>query len=152
MLREDVLMKFAILKHLIGLTVVLGFAAVPQDVDGGLGFFRHHRRYDACCGQGDRGYDYGYRGYHNYGYNGSYNYQGGVVGDRGYWQPGGYENRVGSPYYYSAPRTDPYNYHYGPGFYRSGEYGHYRFPYYSYRRPWYYPGQPVYNRDTNLPW
>jgi len=142
-------MKFAILKHLIGLTVVLGFAAIPRNVDGGLGFLRHRGNSGACCGQGQRGY----HGSYNYGYSGSYSYQGGVVsGDRGSWQPGGYENRVGSPYYYSAPGTDPYTYHYGPGFYRSGEHGHYRFPYYSYRRPWYYPGQPVYNRDTNLPW
>jgi hypothetical protein len=47
---------------------------------------------------------------------------------------------------------DPHNYHFGPGYYRSGEYGHYRFPFYSYRRPWYYPGFAGYNRDTNLPW
>ena len=47
---------------------------------------------------------------------------------------------------------DPYNYHFGPGFYRSGEYGHYRFPNYSYRRPWFTPGFAGYNRDTNLPW
>jgi hypothetical protein len=26
------------------------------------------------------------------------------------------------------------------------EIGHYQFPYHSYRRPWYYPGQPIYNR------
>lgn len=127
----------------------------------------------------------------------------------GYWQPGGYEGRVGSPYYYSVPgaqygysaygagshgyghhqpvdsgcecgrrghhrshhahggygagrgshghwrgsrRYDPYTYHFGPGYYRHAEHGHYRFPYYSYRRPWYYPGQPVFNRDTNFAW
>lgn len=123
----------------------------------------------------------------------------------GYWQPGGYEGRIGSPYYYSIPGgygaavhgpryhdagshacqcgrerhrhgfhhqhgsrrhpafgyhyghargfvTDPYSYHFGPGYYRQFEHGHYRFPYYSYRRPWYYPGQPVFNRDTNFAW
>lgn len=151
----------------------------------------------------------------------------------GYWQPGGYEARVGSPYYYSvpgqyvpvnrppapaagsaapggpasscpvcepdpmgvtppppapmppadglpagAPATgtaplavdtpegmltvrnfpyrplprDPYGLHFGPGFYRAREYGHYRFPYYNYRSPWYFPGHAVYNRDTNFPW
>ena len=92
----------------------------------------------------------------------------------GYWQPGYYQPTTGSPYFYSAPGQgargpmaggsgyptsagsspagDPYGYHFGPGYYRSGEYGHYRFPYYSYRRPWYYPGFDGYNRDTNLPW
>lgn len=129
-------------------------------------------------------------------------------GAEGYWQPGGYENRIGSPYFYSVPsygygfaapsvthyhagqkpcpcgagahgyhhrptvvtnhmhygtyghagygygaiRTDPYTYHFGPGYYRHAEHGHYRFPYYSYRRPWYHPGQPVFNRDTNFAW
>lgn len=96
----------------------------------------------------------------------------------GYWQPGGYEGRIGSPYYYSysaAPfagryrrafpmpfvpvyghahshNIDPYTYHFGPGFYRYGETGHFRFPYYNYRRPWSHPGPPVYVRDTNFPW
>lgn len=118
---------------------------------------------------------------------------------RGYWQPGGYKGRIGSPYYYGVREyksvrgykrvrnfdsipdhgvrghtvrrhevrrdgcecgrhhsrrtiTDPYTYHFGPGYYRSYEHGQYRFPYYSYRRPWYYPGQPVFNRDTNFAW
>ncbi|MBL4883981.1 MAG: hypothetical protein JKY95_05535 [Planctomycetaceae bacterium] len=131
---------------------------------------------------------------------------------RGYWLPGGYEPRSGSPYFYSVPGApprgplggtlangyiggnpqldrysnnqghqnytsngyrgngqytgngysnsgnangpagDPYQYHFGPGFYRSSEYGHFRFPYYSYRRPWYHPGFAGYNRDTNMPW
>lgn len=139
---------------------------------------------------------------------------------RGYWLPGGYEPRSGSPYFYSVPGApprgplggtvasgytdgnpqldryssevrngntygdhlnsgydanryaqeynragyangaamsggaggDPYQYHFGPGYYRSSEYGHFRFPYYSYRRPWYHPGFAGYNRDTNLPW
>jgi len=129
---------------------------------------------------------------------------------RGFWLPGGYEPRSGSPYFYSVPGApargplggslasgytggnpqldryafprgplgasrllnnplgalgyangaamsggaggDPYQYHFGPGFYRNGEYGHFRFPYYSYRRPWYHPGFSGYNRDTNLPW
>lgn len=47
---------------------------------------------------------------------------------------------------------NPYLYHFGPGFYRYQEAGHYSFPYYSYRRPWYFPGHPSYNRDTNVPW
>lgn len=86
---------------------------------------------------------------------------------QGYHLPGGYAGRSGSPYYYSAPGAqrgfapglvvgaaggDPYSTHFGPGYYRSGEQGHYRFPYYSYRRPWYHPGFAGYNRDTNLPW
>ena len=45
-----------------------------------------------------------------------------------------------------------YTNHFGPGYYRNAEHGHYRFPYYSYRRPWYNPGPASYNRDTNLPW
>lgn len=52
----------------------------------------------------------------------------------------------------SGPAGDPYTYHFGPGFYRSNEFGHYRFPYYSYRRPWYDVGHPTRVRDTNLPW
>ncbi|WP_299462514.1 hypothetical protein [uncultured Gimesia sp.] len=51
-----------------------------------------------------------------------------------------------------ALSQDPYTKHFGPGFYRSNEYGHYRFPSYSYRRPWYNPGAPTYNRDTNYRW
>lgn len=86
----------------------------------------------------------------------------------GHWQPGYYGQYSGSPYFYNthAPvgglqrsrvstytaGADPYTYHFGPGFYRHSEHGHYRFPYYSYRRPWYYPGFAGYNRDTNLPW
>lgn len=57
-------------------------------------------------------------------------------------------NAGGSP----GAGGDPHNYHFGPGYYRSGEYGHFRFPYYSYRRPWFHPGFPGYNRDVNLPW
>ncbi|MEX0702674.1 MAG: hypothetical protein WD069_11310 [Planctomycetales bacterium] len=111
------------------------------------------------------------------------------AGGPGYWQPGGYEGRIGSPYYYSAPGAgrqywygamagaphhaayvpgyggwdsgpgggygapgDPYAAHFGPGFQRHSNYGHYRFPYYSYRRPWYFPGPAVWNRDTNFAW
>jgi hypothetical protein len=87
------------------------------------------------------------------------------------WQPGGYEPRNGRPYYYTTPgRNQPlytvhgysrtpwaidhsaYQYHFGPGYYRHSEGGHYRFPYYTYRAPWYFPGHPIYNRDTNRPW
>lgn len=69
---------------------------------------------------------------------------------------GRYPQPVGSPYYYSPEWSysggNAYDVHFGPGFYRSGEYGHLRFPYYSYRRPWYNPGPAVYVRDTNLHW
>lgn len=77
----------------------------------------------------------------------------------GHWAPGGYEARVGSPYYYHDPAGgeyvvtgNPYYDHFGPGFHRDQLHGHYRFPYYNYRAPWYYPGRAVYNRDTNFPW
>lgn len=76
--------------------------------------------------------------------------------------PGGPYGVPGSPYYYTPQSYDParagygggdpYTFHFGPGFYRSYEYGHNRFPYYSYRRPWYFPGHTSYNRDTNMPW
>jgi len=45
-----------------------------------------------------------------------------------------------------------YWYHFGPGNYGPSGLGHYRFPYYSYRRPWYTPGLPVFNRNTDLVW
>ena len=48
--------------------------------------------------------------------------------------------------------ADPYTYHFGPGNYSSQGAGHYRFPYYSYRRPWYFPGPRVFNRNTDLVW
>lgn len=76
-----------------------------------------------------------------------------------HWASGGYEARSGSPVYYHDPAGgqyqvsgDPYQDHFGPGFHRSSLYGHYRFPYYNYRAPWYFPGRAVYNRDTNLAW
>lgn len=64
----------------------------------------------------------------------------------GNWQGGGMAGGAG------GPGGDPYNYHFGPGYYRDGEYGHFRFPYYSYRRPWYFPGFSGFNRDVNIPW
>ncbi len=136
----------------------------------------------------------------------------------GSWTPGGFENRVGRPYYYSAYGMDAstmgssaymgqgmtggypafgagncgcagamgfgrmgfagppmgemmpqpamgagiaggnfggddlYTTHFGAGYHRNTVQGHYRFPYYSYRRPWYFQGPPSYNRDTNLAW
>lgn len=76
-----------------------------------------------------------------------------------HWAPGGYEARVGSPAYYHDPSGgqyvvsgNPYTDHFGPGFQRNSLHGHYRFPYYNYRAPWYYPGRAVYNRNTNFAW
>lgn len=66
------------------------------------------------------------------------------------WCAGNNEANVGMQT--QALSIDPYTKHFGPGFYRSNEYGHYRFPSYSYRRPWYNPGAPTYNRDTNFRW
>jgi hypothetical protein len=92
---------------------------------------------------------------------GSYPPHGAVsgMGARPYWAPGGYEPRIGSPYLYHDPTGghyvatgDPYFDHWGPGFHRHDLHGHYRFPYYTYRAPWYYPGRAVYHRDTNFPW
>ena len=46
-----------------------------------------------------------------------------------------------------------YDQAFGPGLYRSGaEVGQYHFPYYSYRRPWYFPGQPSFQRSTDYVW
>ena len=46
-----------------------------------------------------------------------------------------------------------YDQAFGPGLYRSGaEAGQYHFPYYSYRRPWYFPGQPSFQRSTDNVW
>jgi hypothetical protein len=82
-----------------------------------------------------------------------------AAGYGGFWAPGGYEPRYGSPNLYHDPyggqyvvTGDPYYDHWGPGFHRVDLYGHYRFPYYTYRAPWYYPGRAVYQRDTNFPW
>lgn len=121
-----------------------------------------------------------------------------------YWQPGTFQGRPGSPYYYSAepdsmrtgtdvglqhrlalpaPRFGqsgncgcdgdsahtwtplPSGYHARPGhenspyvgdlsggFDRRSDFGHTRYPYYSYRRPWYFPGPRSRNGNTNLVW
>ncbi len=46
-----------------------------------------------------------------------------------------------------------YDQAFGPGLYRSGaEVGQNHFPYYSYRRPWYFPGQPSFQRSTDYVW
>jgi len=83
----------------------------------------------------------GYNGYNQY----NYNYAGSAYGSN---YGSNYSGGAGA----GGAGGDPMSYHFGPGYYRSGEYGHFRFPYYSYRRPWYHPGFAGYNRDTNLPW
>lgn len=93
-------------------------------------------------------------------YNSAMQPYGGMVATNGpHWAPGGYEPRLGSPAYYYDPTGgqyvvtgDPYYDHFGPGFQRSSIHGHYRFPYYNYRAPWYFPGRNVYNRNTNFAW
>ena len=85
--------------------------------------------------------------------------RGGGAGSFGYSNAGpGYagfgSSYGGTPYYggFAYGGADPYTEHFGPGFHRNSIDGHNRFPGYSYRRPWYYPGLPSYNRDTHLPW
>ena len=58
-----------------------------------------------------------------------------------------YRGLIDTPVY-----ADTYTYHFGPGIGRHVGIGHYRFPYYSYRRPWYYPGPAFYNRNSDLVW
>lgn len=104
-----------------------------------------------------------YRNNYNNRYSGGYANSGYGAGySNGY--KGGFNNNSNNPNSYNnggyadgaamsgGAGGDPYQYHFGPGFYRSGEHGHFRFPFYSYRRPWYHPGFAGYNRDTNLPW
>ncbi len=53
----------------------------------------------------------------------------------------------------SSANAAVYDQAFGPGLYRSGaEAGQYHFPYYSYRRPWYFPGQPSFQRSTDYVW
>ena len=53
----------------------------------------------------------------------------------------------------SASAAAAYDQAFGPGLYRSGaEVGQNHFPYYSYRRPWYFPGQPSFHRSTDYVW
>ncbi len=129
----------------------------------------HSGSQSGSLGYGAMGY--GGQGYVGMGYGGAsssaYGYQNGYTatgagpgaGVGPFWAPGGYEARIGSPYLYHDPNGgqfvvtgNPYYDHFGPGFHRQSLHGHYRFPYYNYRAPWYYPGRAVYNRDTNQPW
>lgn len=46
-----------------------------------------------------------------------------------------------------------YHQTFGPGLYRTGaEAGQNHYPYYSYRRPWFFPGQPSFHRSTDYVW
>lgn len=59
----------------------------------------------------------------------------------------------GMPRGLSPAAAAAYDQAFGPGLYRSGaEAGQYHFPYYSYRRPWYFPGQPSFHRSTDYVW
>lgn len=82
----------------------------------------------------------------------------------GGWHAGGYGRGYGGGYDGGWPAPSggwasghgysggAYVHHFGPGYYRHSERGHYRFPNYSYRRPWYFQGPPTFNRDTNFAW
>lgn len=59
----------------------------------------------------------------------------------------------GTPRGLSPAAAAAYDQAFGPGLYRSGaEMGQNHFPYYSYRRPWYFPGQPSFHRSTDYVW
>jgi hypothetical protein len=114
---------------------------------GSVGGVAHHGHVHGGYPQG--GYadaSYGAVGYGGPGY-GSTGFGPTGFGPTGYgvgmYAPGTYAGGFAS---------DPYEYHFGPGFHRHSDHAHYRFPYYSYRRPWYHPGHASYNRDTNYPW
>jgi len=126
----------------LGGTVASGYTGGNPQLD----------RYSSGAGYGN---NYG-GGYSNSGYGAGYSgnsynansYNNGGYANGGYAN-GGYANGAAMS---GGAGGDPYQYHFGPGYYRSGEHGHFRFPFYSYRRPWYHPGFAGYNRDTNLPW
>ncbi|MGH7200825.1 MAG: hypothetical protein ACREJB_09490 [Planctomycetaceae bacterium] len=93
----------------------------------------------------------------------------------GYYLPN-HHPTIFDPYYYSAvPREYPGDhvhganrlwarhhhlrgivesvyYWHGLGIFHYDDRAYYAFPYYNYRRAWYYPGLPDYTRDTNYPW
>lgn len=120
-----------------------GYGPVPQ-AGFGPGPMRGSRGGCGCRGgAGGPSYGYGYEGPEYGGYGN---------GGPGYGAPGFGGPDYARVGYYGGSGGDPYTDHFGPGYYRHSDTGHARFPYYSYRRPWYYTGHPSYNRDTNLPW
>ena len=103
---------------------------------------RHAGAVSGPVGYGAVGYGpvaYGPAGYDGAGY-------GAGVGDPGASVNAAFGGGAG------AFSSNPHEYHFGPGFHRHTDHAHYRFPYYSYRAPWYHPGPASYNRDTNYPW
>ncbi|MFM9961761.1 MAG: hypothetical protein ACKV2Q_11105 [Planctomycetaceae bacterium] len=53
----------------------------------------------------------------------------------------------------SPAASAAYGQTFGPGLYRTGaEAGQNHYPYYSYRRPWFFPGQPSFHRSTDYVW
>lgn len=120
-----------------------GQNAYTQNGYGQNGYAQNGYTQDSYVqGYGPQG-NYGYGAYGNNGY--------GAYDAYGYQNGGGYANGAGGGGAGGAGGA-PYNYHFGPGYYRSSEYGHFRFPYYSYRRPWFHPGFAGFNRDVNIPW
>ena len=53
--------------------------------------------------------------------------------------------------FWTGAASSPAAGRFGPMSNARGELGHARYPYYSYRRPWYYPGQPSFNVTIDGP-
>lgn len=72
------------------------------------------------------------------------------------FQPAGpYCSTCGGGGYVGLSPAASAGYHqtFGPGLYRTGaEAGQNHYPYYSYRRPWFFPGQPSFHRSTDYVW
>lgn len=121
----------------------------------GAGVIAHHGAASAgCCGDGHSVHGGSAMASVGHGHHGGvvsyHNYDGGVVAAQSH-----NDNRYGysaNPIGVSGTDSNVYNRHFGPGFYRHSQTGHYRFPYYSYRRPWYFQGHAVWARDTNYAW
>ncbi len=123
----------------------------------GAGVIAHHGAASAagCCGHGGSAMASVGHGHHGHGHHhgvvsGYQTFDGGVVAAQSH-----NDNRYGysaNPKGVSGTDSNVYNRHFGPGFYRHSQTGHYRFPYYSYRRPWYFQGHAVWARDTNYAW
>ncbi|MFN0196839.1 MAG: hypothetical protein ACKVT0_08825 [Planctomycetaceae bacterium] len=115
-----------------------GGAAVPQS------------SYGAGHGFGETVYGGGVSsGYESYGF-GSHGYGSSGYGSKSYMANYNWPNSADSALV--PAHSDPVNFHFRPGLHRSGVSGHYRFPYYSYRRPWYHPGDASFQRNTQFPW
>ncbi len=128
----------------LGGTVASGYTGGNPQLDrySGGAYYRNNYNNSYSGGYANTGYGAGYSNGYNGGFNNNSN-------NANSYNNGGYADGAAMS---GGAGGDPYQYHFGPGFYRSGEHGHFRFPFYSYRRPWYHPGFAGYNRDTNLPW